>query len=158
MKGHRLVAIPKEVMLDYELVDAGKTIDQLGTEVGEWACGHGFREDWALADWLEQYAEKQMHLLDSHQKLLKAAEALRTNILGMKLMLSVSELSEALERVRDLGAKGILEGDQNFAEELGDTHIRLFDLAHMTDADVGSEVYAKIKKNRTRPYKHGRKV
>jgi NTP pyrophosphatase (non-canonical NTP hydrolase) len=159
-------------MLDSELSDAGKTIDQLGTEVGQWSQGHGFREDWELANWLESFAslirgttDEPMDIkiggayIESYEsKLKKAAEALRTNIIGMKLMLSVSELSEALERVRDLGAKGILEGDQNFDEELGDTHIRLFDLAHMVDADVGSEVRDKIKKNRMRPYKHGRKV
>lgn len=157
-------------MDDLALNDSAHDLDSLSVEIGEWAEGHGFREDWALSVWLNDLANRICKAQDESdfpdevdaEILRKAAEALRTNILGMKLMLSVSELSEALDSLRKVGAKGVLSGEGNFNEELADTHIRLFDLSHMINPvkelkTVGDEVVDKIKVNRNRPYKHGKK-
>jgi len=66
-----------------------------------------------------------------------------------KLMLVVSELAEAAEAVRD--------GDRaNFAEELADTAIRLFDICGACEIDLETEIKAKMKKNESRPTRHGR--
>jgi NTP pyrophosphatase (non-canonical NTP hydrolase) len=86
---------------------------------------------------------------------------------GERLMLIVSELSEALEADRlgswcvaapstvkpeDYGLviKGTVE------EKLSDALIRIFDLAGIYDIDMDSHVAAKMAYNRTRPYKHGK--
>jgi len=131
-------------------------INDLSEEIGTWAQGHGFREDWEIADQLEAIVSGDEHLRIS--VLSAAAVALRTNILGMKLMLATSELSEALETLRDHGSEGILGGDGNFGEELGDCVIRLLDLAHMIKSPIGDEIIRKVDKNVDRPHKHGRKV
>jgi hypothetical protein len=153
--------------LNIEMNQARASMDLLSEIIGEWAIGHGFREDWELADKLDQLAQR-LHNEDveanqeDYIMLWQAAEALRTNVLGMKLMLSVSELAEALDTLRKVGASGVLRGEGNFSEELADTHIRLFDLAHLINpklkiGSVAQEVIDKIKVNAKRPYKHGKK-
>lgn len=68
-----------------------------------------------------------------------------------KLMLVVSEVSEAAEAVRS--------GDQeNFNEELADTFIRLLDICGTVGIDIESEIEKKMDINKTRPKKHGRKT
>lgn len=66
-----------------------------------------------------------------------------------KLALIHSEVSEALEAAR----KG---DDENFAEELADILIRIFDLAGATRVNLGFALIQKMNKNKTRPYKHGK--
>lgn len=139
-----------------------EVMNTLSKEIGEWARGKGFREDWQLASFLESIAmaakEDREHFGYINVDLMeKAAAALRINIIGTKLMLAVSELSEALESLRDHGTD-TLKGAGNFGEELADTVIRLFDLAHMINSSIGSEVLSKTKHNEHRPHKHGRKV
>ena len=61
-----------------------------------------------------------------------------------------SELSEAVE--------GYRKGDmQNFAEELADTVIRIFDTSAFMGIDIAAEVAKKHAANLKRPYKHGGK-
>lgn len=160
--------------LDSEEPDSleSKVLDYLAKEVGEWAEGHGFRDDWNLANDLENIGKMLRETTDVSMDvtigaaaidglvliLNQSAEALRTNYIGTKLMLIVSEASEAMERLRDIGARGVLEGDENFTEEISDIHIRLFDLTQMTKIKVGCSVITKIIKNRARPFKHGRKL
>ena len=65
------------------------------------------------------------------------------------LMLIVSELGEACEALRN-------NNDRNFKEEIADTFIRLADLCGGLGIDIEKEIIKKIKKNKKRPYKHGK--
>ncbi|MBU2540412.1 MAG: nucleotide pyrophosphohydrolase [Candidatus Omnitrophica bacterium] len=69
---------------------------------------------------------------------------------GEMLMLIVTELAEAMESYR-------LNDKENFKEEIADTFIRLFDLSGGLNIDVEKEIMKKMKKNKKRPYKHGKR-
>lgn len=79
----------------------------------------------------------------------------------LRLMLIVSELSEALEEHRAgtpmlyFSDKGKPEG---VAPEIADAVIRLGDLAETLGIDLQREVVRKMNYNRTRPFKHGGKA
>lgn len=77
-----------------------------------------------------------------------ASEVLYNNMLGNKLMLIVSELSEAQESLRKE------EGIERFEEELVDVFIRTADLCGQLQLDIDAAVLVKMKKNKNRPYKH----
>ncbi len=64
-------------------------------------------------------------------------------------MLIVTELAEAMESHR-------VQNDENFKEEIADTFIRLFDLCGGLNIDIQKEIEKKAKKNKSRPYKHGK--
>lgn len=70
---------------------------------------------------------------------------------GTMLALIHSEVSEALEADR----KG--EGD-NFAEELADVCIRVFDLCGLKGIDLEYHILKKMEYNKTRTHKHGGKA
>jgi len=57
-----------------------------------------------------------------------------------KLMLVVTEVAEAAEAVR-------LGNEENFAEELADSIIRIFDICATTGIDVEEAVFKKMGKN-----------
>lgn len=101
----------------------------------------------------------------------------RLNV-GEKLMLIVSELSEALEADRkNHYAEGVDIGwmdsstdeshllqehfpekiKDTFQDELADTAIRLFDLAYTMDIDLEWFIKAKMRFNATRPKMHNKK-
>ena len=67
-----------------------------------------------------------------------------------KLMLVVTELSEAMEAYRD-------DNKQNFATEVSDCFIRLLDISSSLDIDIEDTIEKKMQINKTRPFKHGRK-
>lgn len=67
-----------------------------------------------------------------------------------KLMLVVTELSEAMEAYRH-------DDRKNFAEEIADTFIRLLDICGSIGLDIESEIKAKMAINEKRPFKHGKK-
>lgn len=70
---------------------------------------------------------------------------------GTLLALIHSEVSEALEADR--------KGDQeNFAEELADVCIRIFDLCGSREIDLEKAIVEKMEKNKGRSYKHGGKA
>lgn len=70
---------------------------------------------------------------------------------GTLLALIHSEVSEALEADR--------KGDtENFAEELADVCIRVFDLCGANGIDLESAILNKMERNKTRSYKHGGKA
>jgi NTP pyrophosphatase (non-canonical NTP hydrolase) len=77
-----------------------------------------------------------------------ASEALYNNMLGNKLMLIVSELSEAQESLRNM------EGIDRFEEELADVFIRTADLCGQLQLDIDTAVLQKMEKNKNRPHKH----
>jgi len=66
-----------------------------------------------------------------------------------KLMLVVTELSEAMEALRH-------DDKQNFKEEIADTYIRLCDICGSVDIDIESEITSKMEVNKNRPHKHGK--
>ena len=74
-----------------------------------------------------------------------------------KLMLIVTELSEAMEAYRKLDPanrdKWIVE---NIDEELADTAVRLFALAFELGFDLEKSVERKMMVNVQRPYRHGK--
>lgn len=159
-------------MNDSELRQAAASTNLLSTTIGVWAQDKGFREDWELA---EELGIAAMSLKGSDtgntvvkivgddeitvcDLLARSSEVMKTNIIGTKLMLIVSEVSEALERLRDIGAEGVLAGDDNFIEELADGEIRIKELSHMIGQYLGDAEVAKVARNIDRPWKHGRKM
>jgi len=71
---------------------------------------------------------------------------------GEMIALMHSELSEALEELRKEDCNIKLVG-----EELADCVIRIMDFCQAREIDLEKEILKKIKKNRKRPYKHGKK-
>src|SRR3982751_4376126 len=96
-------------------IEAG-IVNALQEECGRTAREHGFTDDWYAADWLERLAvdageNPRLINQDDIDKLNHIASILRNNIVGTKLALIHSEISEALESLRkDGGAAGILDG------------------------------------------------
>ncbi len=66
-----------------------------------------------------------------------------------KLMLVVTEVSEAAEDVRHANWDG-------FCEEIADTMIRLLDICGAANIDISREIAEKMAKNEARPFKHGK--
>ena len=93
-----------------------------------------------------------------------------------KLMLVVTELSEAMEAFRHLENRTLnfcmhkgmndvttedVSGDQwewllNFQEEIADTFIRLLDMTGSYGIDIATAIMMKMAKNEDRPHKHGK--
>ena len=99
--------------------------------------------------------------------------------IGEKLMLVVTELSEAMEAWRTgkttaaTPSPGLIKGlerrdplaimqfkedyKDTFQDEIADAVIRLFDLCGKLKIDIDASVLAKMAYNNTRPYQHGGK-
>lgn len=81
--------------------------------------------------------------------------------LGEKLMLTVSELAEAMEELRknsDPTLVYTVDGKpEGFGVELADAVIRIADLAEKCGLDLGALIRLKMRYNATRPHRHGKK-
>ena len=66
-----------------------------------------------------------------------------------KLMLVVTELSEAMEAYRHYDHK-------EFETEIADTFIRLFDICGSINLDIETAIKEKMEVNKQRPFKHGK--
>lgn len=93
--------------------------------------------------------------------------------IGTLLMLTVSELAEALEADRKdrhctesdgvLKKNGTIDKElfekkvkDTFEDEIADAFIRLFDLCGYMNIDIRKHISLKLAYNRTRGYKHGK--
>ena len=112
------------------------------------AEAHGFWDDWHALDQSGEHRDRGRRL-----------------VVDEKLALIHSELSEALEEVRDAGSDfdrlrtirhredGKPEG---FAVELADAIVRIADLADALGVNLTTALEEKMAFNETRPPKHGR--
>lgn len=103
----------------------------------------GFWDDWDSIAWEDGLPKNEDSTLD--------IDELYNNAIVTRLMLIVSEVSEALEELRKN------EEVENFGEELADIVIRTCDLAGGVGIDLEKEIIKKIEKNKARGYKHGKK-
>jgi NTP pyrophosphatase (non-canonical NTP hydrolase) len=74
-------------------------------------------------------------------------------IFSTKIMLVVTELSEAIEAAR----VDNWQGKDGVAEELADAVIRIMDISGSLKIDIDKSVRDKIALNKTREQKHGKK-
>lgn len=138
-------------------LDKDDTIDSIAAQCGTIEQSKGFRKDWELAAELERIADKGVGIPSDYQSVMReAADALRNNYVGMKIALTMSELGEAIETLRDHGVAGLMNGKGNFGEEMADAHIRMWALEDTLNVHSGRQVTDKISKNRDRPMMHGR--
>jgi NTP pyrophosphatase (non-canonical NTP hydrolase) len=77
------------------------------------------------------------------------------NMISTKLLLIVTEISEATEVLRN-GDINKSENIDKFAEELADAVIRISDLAGAMGIDLENAIIQKTKINEKRPIKHGK--
>ncbi|MCE2973019.1 MAG: hypothetical protein LW852_06190 [Sediminibacterium sp.] len=79
---------------------------------------------------------------------------------GDCIALMHSELSEALEDIRNSKLRIYFEGDKptGLPIELADCIIRILDYAEKHSINMEDALYAKMKYNETRPYRHGGKA
>ena len=117
------------------------TITELCEKAHKNARDHGFWEDWDSICWEEGLPRNEESTLDIQE--------LFNHTIATRLMLIVSELSEALEALRH-------NDRDNFKEELADVAIRLGDLCGGLNIDLETEIKKKMEKNKTRGYKHGK--
>lgn len=151
---------------DLFLTNVTNTLRGLQEMVGITEAGKGFREDWADAQWLESLARviesrnaeefALGFMAGAPTRLRRIANVLRTNIIGMKMMLIVSEVAEGLESLRKTGYENLEDG--NLEEEYADAIIRLLSNSDMLALDTPAAIVAKAEKNNSRPYKHGKEL
>lgn len=96
-------------------------------------------------------------------------DADKRDLLPAKLLLVISELTEAFEEVRNghrvsevyfLDSAEVVSRlkPEGFPVELADAVIRIFDLAEFLEIDLEENITMKMKYNQERPYKHGGKT
>lgn len=98
---------------------------------------------------------------------LERARARDPELIAAKLALIHTEVSEALEAIRDhvpdsggewVAVEGGITKPQGFASELADVVIRVFDLAEATGVSIQDAVRVKCRYNQQRPHRHGGKA
>ncbi|APQ97624.1 MazG nucleotide pyrophosphohydrolase domain-containing protein [Clostridium botulinum] len=103
------------------------------------AIDHGFWEE-------EQNIITKMCVKEFEDEEIKAV---KRAFMCQRLMLIVSEVSEAVNALRK-------DDKENYGEELADIILRTSDTSLGDTVDIEKEIKKKMKKNRSRPYKHGK--
>lgn len=83
------------------------------------------------------------------------SNAVNKAFISQKIALIISECSEALEAIRK-DSYG-LEQKDTFEDEIADTIIRLCDLCGALDIDIEKQISWKMRYNKNREHKHGKK-
>lgn len=110
----------------------------------------GFNE---IDTWIKELANV------ADERVQRLLPALRNARVGLKLMLIVSELGEALESLRKgNGPDNHIPAFTGMEAELADATIRMMNLASDEDYRLADAIVAKTDYNEKRPYKHGGKV
>lgn len=160
-------------------VEAG-VVNALAQECWQTSEDHGFHDDWKAAAFLEKLGlwladsgyrlgeidadlglESEDGQRDVGEYVIQIAQMLRNNYLGTRLLLVITEISEAAEALRSEGADGLLNGgagSANFQEELADAIIRIGDTNGIVRGIIGDRMLQKMAVNRDRPHKHGRQL
>lgn len=86
-------------------------------------------------------------------------EEIKTQVMGNKISLMHSELSEALEalRMKDFPQSKKIPEHSLLAEEFADAIIRILDFCGKYGIDIGGATISKILYNSDRPHMHGKK-
>lgn len=130
--------MPEPEMIDIAVTD---TINELCRRAHNNALAKGF--------WDAYY---EMTIGPHHVELEKS-------ILGSKIALIHSEVSECLEYLRKLGKKDDhLPQFDGAVVELADAMIRIFDLAGAMKWPLAEALLAKMNYNKSRPHKHGKVI
>ena len=91
-------------------------------------------------------------ITDCHRNAVEKGFWISNYNLAEKLALVHSEVSEVLEALREDPPDM-----EKVAEELADVCIRVFDLSGYLEIDLIQAIHKKMKKNKTRPYLHGKR-
>ena len=116
----------------------GSVLNSISSSAHSNAVAHGFYDDSSiLLKFLEVHDEPKIH------------EAARRDFVLAQLAKIGCEVGEAVDAIQ--------HGEElKLFEELADIIIRTLDLAGYLDCKIGDWVVEKMKKNMTRPYKHGK--
>jgi hypothetical protein len=146
-----------EPILNFMHANFQVAFQEMQKEAHEINEAHGFNEPDALVDEFENW----MHTLNftSQEKFFPLVGMLRQARTGLKLMLQVSELAEALEGIRK-GNKPDSHIPEFTAEEaeLADAVIRIMNHATDNKCRLAEAIVAKQDYNRARPFRHGGKA
>lgn len=114
-----------------------KTLKKIGTT----AHNINVKNGW------ETFQPSDFPLIDTHPQLAKE----RVHHLGTHMALIHEEVAEAFRGVRN-------RDSANFQEEMADVVIRVTSIMHGLGFDLDKAVRLKLKKNRTRGWRHGEKA
>ena len=136
----------------WDLLAGGRwpDIEEVAQSVKAWREEKGFKTSW------HNVPEKLLLVIT---ELAEAMEAYRHLKEGTLWALSTAAEGSRLKLPAALGDAGAEEqGDWilNFEEEIADTAIRLFDLSASLGIDLQTAIAIKMRKNCTRPEKHGK--
>jgi NTP pyrophosphatase (non-canonical NTP hydrolase) len=116
-------------------------LNELRNEVYQNALDHGFYDD-------EENKNVLLKLMLVVSEISEAAEAYRTNT-HTKLELNNVNLTDNLSFEKYI--------KDTFEDELADTIIRILDLCGYMKIDIDKHIELKMRYNKNRPYKHGKK-
>jgi NTP pyrophosphatase (non-canonical NTP hydrolase) len=106
--------------------------------------------------------QTQVHALATEKGWHEDRDMSNPHVVASMLCLIHSEVSEALECVRDgefeLELVGLKQKPCGFPSELADVVIRCLDLAEAMGIDLQAVIEQKHEFNKTRPHRHGNKA